>query len=83
MIEVLVTLLILVLIFGAIVFFAVQRGLQMRELCTHGVETTGVITEKRTAEPRNGARQHKLVYRYTDSTGTQPRTHLRRHQRDL
>lgn len=70
MIEVLVTLLILVGIFGAIVFLAVKRGLQMRELCDHGVETTGVVAEKRSVKAGSAPKRQKLVYRYTDSTGT-------------
>lgn len=59
-----------VLIVGAIIFLVVRRGLQIKELCEHGVETTGVVHGKRTVMPSNtGARQKKLEYRYTDSAG--------------
>jgi len=59
-----------VLIVGAIIIFFVRRGLQIKELCDHGIETTGHVEGKRTVKPSNsGARQKKLEYRYTDSTG--------------
>ena len=67
----------LLLVFAAIsaiaigmIFLAAKRGLQMRELCEHGVETAGVIFSKRSvAAGKSTARRWKLVYRYQDSSG--------------
>ncbi len=70
MIEVLLSLLIPVLIVGAIIVFFVRRGLQFRELCECGVETEGLVVEKRTVNSGSSARQHKLVYSYMDSHGS-------------
>ena len=71
MIEILIALLVPVLIVGGIVFLAAKRGLQMKELCEHGVEVTAQVLEKRSVRNSNSSsRQQKLVYRYTDSTGT-------------
>ena len=70
MVEIIIGLLACVLIFGAIIVLAVRRGLQIKELCEHGVEVVGTVESKRTVRPsESGARQKKLVYRYTDSTG--------------
>ncbi|MDZ4404138.1 DUF3592 domain-containing protein [Prosthecobacter sp.] len=70
MIEVLIGLLVPVLIVGAMIFIFVRRGLQMRELCEHGVETTGQIVEKRVVKAgKSTSKQWKIVYRYTDSAG--------------
>lgn len=57
-------------IIGFILYQAVTRGFQMRELCDHGVETTAIVAEKRSYRPSSGSRRFKLVYRYTDSAGT-------------
>ena len=64
-------LLVPVLIVGGIIFMAVRRGLQMRELCDLGVATTAQIFSKRTVRGGSGSsvRQWKLAYRYTDSFG--------------
>jgi hypothetical protein len=70
MIEILIGLLVPVLIVGAMVILFVKRGLQFRELCEHGVETTGQIISKRSVKPGPSAsRRQKLAYRYTDSAG--------------
>lgn len=70
MIEILVAFLLLVLVVGAMIVLLVKRGLQFRELCEHGVETTGQVVGKRSvkAGPSTSRRQ-KLVYRYTDGAG--------------
>lgn len=68
--EILVGFLAVVIIFSGMVFLFVRRGLQMRELCDHGVETVGTITDKRAVRPdKSRSRQKKLVYRYQDSQG--------------
>lgn len=70
MIEIFIALLVPVLIVGGIVFLAVKRGLEMKELCEHGVEITGQVVEKRSVRNSNSSsRQQKLVYRYTDNAG--------------
>ncbi|SKB04625.1 hypothetical protein SAMN02745166_04071 [Prosthecobacter debontii] len=73
MLEVLLAILLPILlvcgIIGLIIYQAVTRGYQMRELCDHGVETTGVIREKRSYNPQSGSRRYKLAYTYTDSVG--------------
>jgi hypothetical protein len=58
------------LIVGGIIYLAVRRGLQMSELCDHGIETTGQIFSKRSVSGGKSARRWKLAYRYTDSSGT-------------
>jgi hypothetical protein len=64
-------LLVPVLIVGGIIFMAVRRGLQMRELCDHGIETTGRIFSKRSVNGgHNHGRREKLAYEYTDNAGT-------------
>lgn len=64
-------LLVPVLIVGGIIFMAVRRGLQMRELCEHGVETTGRIYSKRSVTGgHRQSRAQKLAYEYTDNAGT-------------
>lgn len=61
---------IVALIFGAMIFVAVQRGLEMKELVEQGVETQGTIISKRSVTaPRTSTRQQKLAYRYTDKQG--------------
>ena len=58
------------LIFGGIIFLAVRRGLEMKELVEQGVETQGTVINKRSVTaPRASSRQQKLAYRYTDSQG--------------
>ncbi|HCN27355.1 MAG TPA: hypothetical protein DIT64_00895 [Verrucomicrobiales bacterium] len=70
MIGILIGLLVPVLIVGAIIVLLVKRGLQFRELCEHGIETTGQVTGKRSVKAGSStSRRQKLVYRYTDSTG--------------
>ncbi len=67
---VLVGLIVPALIVGGIVFLAVRRGLQMRELCDHGIETVGRISGKRSLSNTGATnRQKKLVYSYTDRKG--------------
>lgn len=63
-------LLVPMLIVCGIIFLAVRRGLQMRELCDHGLEATGQIFSKRSVSAgKSTSRQRKLAYRYTDSSG--------------
>lgn len=63
-------LLIPVLIVGGIIYLAARRGLQMRELCDHGIEATGQIFSKRSVKSgKSTSRRWKLAYRYTDSSG--------------
>ncbi len=63
-------LLVPVLIVGGIIFMAVRRGLQMRELCDHGIAVTGQIFSKRSISgAKSSSRRWKLAYRYTDSSG--------------
>ena len=50
MIEILIGLLVPVLIVGAVMVLFVKRGLQFRELCEHGVETTGQVVGKRSVK---------------------------------
>ncbi len=70
MIELLIGLLVPVLIVGAMIVLSVKRGLQFRELCEHGVETTGQIISKRSVKPGpSSSRRQKLAYRYTDGAG--------------
>lgn len=71
MIEILVVFLLLVLVVGAMIVLLVKRGLQFRELCEHGVETTGQVISKRSVKPGpSTSRRQKLTYCYTDSVGT-------------
>lgn len=71
MIEIIIALLVPVLILGGIVFLLLKRGLQMKALCEDGVEVMGQVVEKRSVRSSNSSsRRQKLVYRYTDSTGT-------------
>jgi hypothetical protein len=70
MFEILIGLLVPVLIAGASIVLFVKRGLEMRELCEHGVETTGQVVGKRSVKAGSStSRRQKLVYRYMDSTG--------------
>lgn len=70
MIEILIGLLVPVLIVGAMIFIFVRRGLQMRELCEQGVETSGEVVEMRVVKAgKSSTKQRKIVYRYTDSAG--------------
>jgi len=56
---------------GIMIAYFVRRGLQMRELCEHGIETTGLVTSKRSiTHNKSSTRQWKLAYRYTDGAGT-------------
>ena len=60
-----------VIIAGGIIYLAVRRGLQMRELCDHGLETVGRISGKRSLSDSGATtRQKKLVYQYVDKAGT-------------
>lgn len=59
------TLLVCLAILALIVYQVVSRGLQMRELCDHGIETTGTVTSKRRTSVRQG-RTEKLAYEYLD-----------------
>ena len=72
MTETIVTILVSLMAFlafvGLIVYQVVSRGLQMRELYDHGIETTGTVTNKRRTSARQG-RTEKLAYEYTDNTG--------------
>lgn len=70
MIELLLGLLVPVFVLGGILFIAVKRGLQMRELCLHGIETSGLVVEK-TSHRRGGgkSRTPRLFYTYTDKNG--------------
>ncbi len=59
------------LIFGAMIFMAVQRGFEMKELVEQGVETQGTIISKRSVSAsRASSRRQKLAYRYTDRQGS-------------
>lgn len=70
MIEILIGLLVPVLIVAGVVFLVVKRGLEMKELCEHGVETTAQVVGKRSVRnSSSSSRQQKLVYRYTDGAG--------------
>lgn len=70
MIEVLIALLVPVLILAGIVFILVKRGLEMKELSEHGIETVGRIVNKRSVKSSSSSsRRQKLVYRYTDTSG--------------
>jgi hypothetical protein len=58
------------LIVAAIVFMVVRRGLQMRELCDHGVMVSGTVLRKLSRPgPGNKSRLHKLAYGYMDDRG--------------
>ena len=71
MTELLFGLLVPVIVFGGMIFMAVRRGLQMRELCDHGIETPGRIFSKRSVSGgHNNDRTEKLAYEYTDNAGT-------------
>jgi len=70
MIEIFIGLLVPVIIVGLIIFMFVRRGLQMRELCAHGTEATGIIFSKRSVTGnKSSTRRWKLGYRYTDTAG--------------
>jgi hypothetical protein len=70
MMEFLLTSAVLAAIVGGMIFLAVRRGLQMREICEHGVETTGIIVSKRSVTgSKSSSRRWKLAYRYQDSAG--------------
>ena len=59
-----------IVLVGIMIACFVRRGLQMRELCEHGVETTGLVTSKRSiTHNKSSSRQWKLAYRYTDGAG--------------
>jgi hypothetical protein len=63
-------LLVPVLIVSGLIYLAVRRGLQMRELCDHGIDATGQIFSKRSISgAKSSSRRWKLGYRYTDSSG--------------
>jgi hypothetical protein len=68
MTSIVVTLLACLAILALIVYQIVSRGLQMRELCDHGIETSGTVTSKRRTRVRQG-RTEKLAYQYTDRVG--------------
>jgi len=60
-----------VLVLAGIVYLGVRRGFEIRELCDHGVAAAGRIVGKRfPGEPGATTRQKKLVYEYSDRTGT-------------
>lgn len=60
-----------IILVGIMIAFFVRRGLQMRELCEHGIETMGQVTSKRSiTHNKSTSRQWKLAYRYQDSAGT-------------
>ncbi|MEN3940389.1 DUF3592 domain-containing protein [Prosthecobacter sp. SYSU 5D2] len=67
------TVLVSLAILALVVYQLVSRGLQMRELCDHGIETTGIVTSKRRTSVRQG-RTEKLAYEYLDQAG-QPHSH--------
>ena len=70
MIEIFFGFLVVALIFGFMIFQFVRRGFQMRELCEHGTEATGIIFSKRSITGNKSySRRWKLGYRYPDSTG--------------
>jgi hypothetical protein len=70
MIGLFIGLLVPVLLVGAMIVLVVKRGLQFRELCEHGVETTAQVVGKRSVKAGSStSRRQKLVYRYTDSAG--------------
>lgn len=70
MIEIFIGLLVPVLIMGAIIVLFVKRGLEMRGLCEHGVETTAQVISKRSVKAgASTSRRQKLAYRYTDGAG--------------
>jgi hypothetical protein len=58
------------LIVAGIAFMVVRRGLQMRELCDHGVMVAGTVLRKlKRPGPGNRSRLHKLAYGYMDDRG--------------
>ena len=71
MIEVLASLLMPVIILGAVMFVMVRRALQFKALSEHGIDTDAVIIEKRTVRPSSsGSWKKKIVYRYQDGSGS-------------
>lgn len=70
MTEILISLLAIILIIAAIVFLAVRRGLQFKELSDHGVDVQAVVEDKRALTDTGAtSRQKKIAYRYADSNG--------------
>lgn len=71
MFEIILGLLLPALFTCGLVYLAIRRGLQMRELCMSGITVTGQIFSKRAVRGGSGSvRQRKLAYRYSDNSGT-------------
>lgn len=68
--NILLPLLVVVLVFGGVIYLAVSRSLEMKELTESGIEANGTVTEKKSLpNSRSSTRKNKIAYTYTDQQG--------------
>jgi hypothetical protein len=68
--NILLPLLVVVLVFGGMIYLAISRTMQMKELTDQGVDTKGIVTEKKSLpRARSSNRYNKIAYTYQDREG--------------
>lgn len=68
--NLLLPILVVILAFVGIIYLAVSRTLEMKELATNGIDVTAIVTEKKSLpNTRSSTRRNKIAYTYNDKQG--------------